>query len=425
MSLESNNVADWVDYIQTLHAREIELSLERVREVFHRLCPSGVPFTVISVAGTNGKGSTTEILQSIYRSAGYKAGKFTSPHLVRFNERFNVDGVDVDDGALLAEFQAVERARGTTPITYFEYGLLLAIEVFISAKVDIAILEVGLGGRLDAVNILDADVAVITSIALDHTDWLGDTLEQIAFEKAGIARANTPCVIGLREPQVSMSQHLKSIQAIAHIVGHDFECSESASGWRYRSDRWELSELPAPFGQQGVQLVNASLAIRCVECLNSELMVDEAAVRAGLEHAQLAARCQILRHAPLVVLDVAHNEASVNRLANFLESLTFSGRLIVACGFLKDKEIAASLDCLAEVADEWHLASINAERGAQAEYLKACLGNVSSELRSDVVNLYEDIETAYNSAFDTLTVDDCLVVFGSFYVAGDIICALR
>ena len=198
MSINSQrSVEQWVEYIQTLHFREIELGLDRVNEVYQRLIPQGIGFTVISIAGTNGKGSTAELLSSIYKAAGYTVGKFTSPHLIEYGERYCINGVNASKQQLLAAFERIENARGEIPLTFFEFGTLMAIEIFYAAKVGIAVMEVGMGGRLDAVNILDADVAVITSISIDHTAWLGNTIDEIAPEKMGIARAGRPCVMGL------------------------------------------------------------------------------------------------------------------------------------------------------------------------------------------------------------------------------------
>ena len=199
-----DTLGQWVEYIQTLHHREIELSLDRVREVYLRMYPNGLRYKIISLSGTNGKGSTAELLASVYRSSGYKVGKFTSPHLVNFNERFNLNGNAIDNERLLDAFSAVEKNRQQTPITFFEYGTLLAIELFAKSQVDVAIMEVGLGGRLDSVNILDADLSIVTSISVDHTSWLGNTVEEIAFEKVGIARKGKPLVLGLRKPPQNM-----------------------------------------------------------------------------------------------------------------------------------------------------------------------------------------------------------------------------
>ncbi|NNC99629.1 MAG: bifunctional folylpolyglutamate synthase/dihydrofolate synthase, partial [Gammaproteobacteria bacterium] len=200
-------LTEWVEYIQTLHHREIDMSLERVREVYRRMYPGGVDFRIINIAGTNGKGSTAELIASIYCNAGLKVGKFTSPHISRFNERYNLNREDVDDDSLLAAFVRVEQAREVTRLTFFEFGTLLAIELFSRAGVDMGVMEVGLGGRLDAVNILDPDLAVVTSISFDHMAWLGNSLEQIGREKIAIARPRKPCVIGMPHPPESMLQY--------------------------------------------------------------------------------------------------------------------------------------------------------------------------------------------------------------------------
>lgn len=422
MTFSSDSLDDWVAYIQTLHVREIELSLERVRTVYRSLCPFGVPFKVISVAGTNGKGSTSEIIASIYREAGYSAGKFTSPHLVRFNERFNINGVDASDSELIQAFDSVEKARADTPITYFEYGLLLAIALFVNAKVDVAILEVGLGGRLDAVNILDADVALITSIALDHTAWLGDTLDEIAYEKSGIARTDRPCVVGVRDAQTAMIKHLNDIEARIVRVGRDFDFKcESNSSWAYSMGELELTGLPLPFGQNDIQLSNAALALTAINLLVKVLPIPLNAVSRGLGQATLAGRCQVVSTKPTIVLDVSHNEASLARLVTFIRSLTVKGKLIAVCGMLKDKEISASLARIAPEVCNWHLATIQVERGASAGHMRECLHSVAPTLSSDSVTMYDSVEMAFRVAQQMLTDDDCLVVFGSFYVVGDII----
>ncbi len=437
---KSNSISEWVDYIQTLHVREIDLSLERVRKVtlalYADMCPQGRPFKVISVAGTNGKGSTCEIIASIYRAANIKVGKFSSPHLVRFNERFSIDGFDANDHQLLDAFKTVESARGDTPITYFEYGFLLAIALFLNEKVDVAVMEVGLGGRLDAVNVLDADVAVITSIALDHTAWLGDTLDEIAFEKSGIARNFKPCVVGVREPQQSMLDHLNNIDAKQVLIGKHFDFtglikdakSQVAPSWSYDAEGLTLKELPLPFGQAGVQLSNASLAIAAVEQLGNDINVEDHHYRTGLDRAKLAGRCQLISSKPFVVLDVSHNEASIKRLNEFIESLDVAGQVIAVCGMLQDKQIVASLSRILSSVSQWHLATISGERGSSAAQINACLEqacNASGAGKPDLIALHDNAVKAYNKANETLTSDDCLLVFGSFYVVGDIISLLE
>lgn len=428
VSTDQMNVSQWVDYIQTLHLREIELSLERVREVYLRMHPMGMQCKIISLSGTNGKGSTAELCASIYRQAGYKVGKFTSPHLVNFNERINLSGVPVSDDLLLASFIRIEQSRKEVPITFFEFGTLLAIDIFERSEVDIAIMEVGLGGRLDSVNILDADVAITTSLAIDHTSWLGDTIEQIAFEKAGIARTGKPFVLGVEAPPETLLLHAQDIGADVQTIGHDFtfKHNEQSQRWCWHSSTGEeYSSLPLPFRQAGVQISNCSLAIQAITQLQAELPVTQQQLVSGISAAQLVGRCQVIQHKPLIVVDVSHNEASVRRLAEFLDAKFIkktNSKLLAVCGMLKDKEIAVSLAQLAPMIDQWHTATIHNERGANSLEVAQKINEVevSDLLKHDVI-CHDSVELAYDQALSTLTEGDCLVVFGSFHIVGDIL----
>ncbi len=427
---QSDRVSEWLEYIQSLHSREIEMTLDRVRAVYERLFPEGCSFRVVSVAGTNGKGSTVELLASIYKAAGKRSAKFTSPHLCRFNERFNVDGSDVEDDDLIAAFNVIENARGDVPLTFFEYGLLLALVIFTQKKVEIAILEVGLGGRLDAVNILDADLTIVTSIAMDHSDWLGDSLEKIAYEKAGIARPKTPCVVGLRDPQTSLVNHLAKIDAKPWFLGHDFDVQESdKADWCFHNGSTRIQGLPLPFGQSAEQLENAALAIQATLCLSGKVCVSVSAIHKGLSNASIMGRCQVVGRNPLIIVDVAHNEASVRRLANVIAQQAFSGRLVAVCGMLKDKEIKPSFASLFNQVDFWHFASIDSPRGSSAASLTSILKLLASENHADsgqnCIAEHRSATQAFLSAKQTLTADDCLLVFGSFFIAGDILSLLH
>ena len=437
MANNNKTVAQWMDYIQTLHKREIELGLDRVATVYRRLYPQGLACKVISVAGTNGKGSTTELISSIYHQAGYKVGKFTSPHLIDFGERYCINGVNATDDALLNAFDKIEAARGDVPITFFEYGALLAIELFSAANVDVAVMEVGLGGRLDAINILDADIAIITSISIDHTAWLGDTVEVIAREKAGIARSGKPCVVGIADTPKSIISHCDEISAELHVIDRHFnyQAGQSDSTWSWKSEAFSVDALPLPFNQRGVQLSNASLAIQAIQLLSNSLPVNANGIREGIRSAKLLARCQVLSQDPLIVLDVAHNESSVERLTEFVSNYAlnkqsdknvkeFEGKTLAVCGMLQDKEIAKSLEVLSPLIDHWHFATIDNERGASADYLKKQLESVAgdfSNINHKTINCYPRIQDAYEVAIDELSAGDRLIVFGSFFVAGDIL----
>ncbi|RBP50975.1 bifunctional tetrahydrofolate synthase/dihydrofolate synthase [Arenicella xantha] len=414
-------VNQWVEYIQTLHVRNIDMSLERIRAVFARMHPDGVPFKVVSVAGTNGKGSTSELLSSIYRAAGYRVGKYTSPHLVQFNERVELLGEPVDDVRLLVAFERVESQRGDITITYFEYATLVAIEVFCSEKIDIAVMEVGLGGRLDAVNMLDADLAIITNISIDHTAWLGDTVEQIAVEKAGIARAQRPCVIASTTPPKTLIEACQAIGAEITQLDRDFCVRlDAPDEWAFVGQDCLYNHLPLPFGQLGVQLDNASGAIQAVVSLLDVLPVEPSAIAKGLRNAAIRGRCQVVSVAPMVVVDVSHNVASVSRLQQFLSEQSVRGRIVAVCGMLRDKQIHESLAIMAPLVDEWYLSSIEGERGSPAQAIDALLQELEDEGQTGT-RCFNNAEAAYKAAVATLTADDCLVVFGSFYIVGDIL----
>ncbi len=426
--VESENdrsLDQWIDYIQTLHQREIDLSLERVRSVYERMYPNGLAYKIVNIAGTNGKGSTAELMASIYREAGYKVGKFTSPHLVEFNERFNLNGQPVSDQLLLDAFDCVETYRQDTPITFFEYGTLLAIELFAKANVDIAVMEIGLGGRLDSVNILDPDAAIVTSISVDHTAWLGNTIEQIAYEKVGIARPETPLVIGLIDAPQNMLNYANEIGAELSQIGQNFSYAKSkvSDTWDWIGSRQTLKELPLPYQQGGVQLSNCSLALQAIDLLDQYLPVSAVQAHSGIANAMIEGRCQVISREPLIVLDVSHNESSVSRLAEFIESAIgkSTGKIIAVCGMLKDKEISVSLGQIADQVDTWHLAGIANDRGANSDEIAEHVRAVSIKPQFN----YQKVELAYDAAVKTLTADDCLVVFGSFHIVGDILAHVR
>ncbi len=419
------SIDQWIDYIQTLHQREIDLSLERVRSVYKRMYPHGLSFKVVNIAGTNGKGSTAELMASIYREAGFTVGKFTSPHLVEFNERFNLNGQSVSDQPLLDAFDCVETHRQDTPITFFEYGTLLAIELFAKANVDIAVMEIGLGGRLDSVNILDPDAAIVTSISIDHTAWLGNTIEQIAYEKVGIARPDTPLVIGLINAPLTMLDYVKEIGAELSQVGQNFSYARSkvSETWDWIGSRQTLKELPLPYQQDGVQLSNCSLALQVIDLLDQYLPVSAAQAHSGIAKARIEGRCQVISREPLIVLDVSHNETSVSRLAEFISSEIGqrTAKVVAVCGMLKDKEISVSLGQIADHVDSWYLTSIDNDRGASSDEIAEHVRSVSNKPQFS----YQKVELAYEAAVKTLTADDCLVVFGSFHIVGDILAHVR
>lgn len=425
--MHKKSLNDWVEYIQTLHVREIDLSLERVRTVYQQLLPEGVSYRVISVAGTNGKGSTCECIASIYRKAGYSVAKYSSPHLVSFTERFNVNGNDVSEKAVLDSFERVEAARSDVRLTFFEFGTLVAIDLFSQSKVDLAVMEVGLGGRLDAVNILSPDVSVITSIAIDHTAWLGDSIDKIAREKFGIARSGQPCVVAMIDSPKVLLDLAKQQSVPVSQLGQDFHATLDAETdiWRYESSKNRYADLPLPLSKASHQLANAAAAVRVTEELQADLPIATADIASGLAAASIMGRCQIWQTEPTIVLDVAHNEASVTALAEFVSKLNVKGRVIALCGMLKDKHIAEALGQIAPIIDEWHIATIAGERGSDAAHVESILKTIAPAVTLQMVHKYAQARDGFLKLKPTLQSDDCLLVFGSFFVTGDIIDQLQ
>ena len=423
-------VEDWVEYIQTLHVREIDMNLDRTREVYRRMLPQGLDAVVIAVAGTNGKGSTAELLSACYRAAGYQVGKYTSPHLLRYNERIQLNGNDVSDADLLAAFKLVENARETTTLTYFEFGTLVAISLMDQFKVDVAVMEVGLGGRLDAVNVLENDLAIITSISIDHASWLGDSVEAIAYEKAGIVRSNKPVVLGALPALKALTQACLERGGLVHQLGQEFltDFKPNQPTWRWSSLNKNLVLHALPFGQSDVQLNNAACAIQALHLLAADLPISEESINLGLKTAKINGRTQIVSSNPLIILDVAHNEDSVRALARFVDQQAPQARVRAVCGMLKDKEIQTSLMQIAPLVTDWYIASISGERGSSAAAISTIVNELYSSPKlsskhkaSTTVCEFENVVNAFTSAQENAEKGDCIVVFGSFLIVADIL----
>ncbi len=414
-----NSLTEWLAYLEGLHPKGqggIELGLERVGRVKAELgqtqrCP------LIIVGGTNGKGSTCAYLESIYAHAGYRVGCYTSPHLLAYNERVRVDRLPVDDAALCDAFARVEAARrsaGNIALTYFEFGTLAAWEVFAASDVGVIILEVGLGGRLDAVNAYDADCAVVTGIALDHTDWLGTTREAIGYEKAGIFRAGKPAICGDPEPPHTLLDHASSIGAPLQRVGRDFAAiaEEGMLTWTFSGRDGAITGLPEP-GLYGLfQLRNAAAALAVVESLKASRPVARAAIECGLVDVYLPGRFQAFPGRPTFVADVAHNPQAVAGLAENLDAMGRFERTIAIVGMLADKDIAGALATLRGKVDVWLFAGLDVPRGASAETLAAV--HAAGALGGRV-ECFASPDEALARAAKVAGGNDRIAVFGSFY----------
>jgi dihydrofolate synthase/folylpolyglutamate synthase len=409
----------WLTRIERLHHRPIDLALDRVRTVAERLdlrfeCP------VFVVGGTNGKGSTCAMLDSILRAAGYRVGLYTSPHLLRFNERVRIDGIEVGDALLIEQFEAVENARGDTSLTYFEFTTLAALRLFARAPLDALVLEVGLGGRLDAVNIVDADCSIVTSIALDHTDYLGPTREHIGFEKAHIYRGGRPAICCDPEPPASLIDVATQLGADLWLFGRDFNYAGDRQQWAYGGRTQRRSGLPYPALRGANQLLNASGALAALEALAQRLPVSQQAVRHGLLTVEIAGRFQVLPGRPAVILDVAHNPHAAAVTASNLDAMGFYPRTHAVFGMLRDKDIDGVIAKVFDRIDRWHLAPTPGERGIDAGTIAQALRTAAHARGVDVeFETYGSIAEAYRGALGAASVDARILVFGSFFtVAG-------
>jgi dihydrofolate synthase / folylpolyglutamate synthase len=406
---------DWLAYIQTVHFRSIDMGLDRVEAVMRNLVPRP-SFRVIAVAGTNGKGSCAVMLGSILAASGHRVGVYTSPHLVRFNERIRVDGAPVGDADLCQAFAHVDARRAGTPLTYFEFATLAAVYMYEQAAVDFAVMEVGMGGRLDAVNALPIDAALITNVELDHVQWLGPDREAIGREKAHIMRPGRPAVFNHVNPPRSVLDYAAGIRSRLLVAGRDYDWEPSGPGWRWTGPNGESWMMDAPALPGRIQFDNASGVLALLAAM-PEARVDRPAAARGLRGARLRGRCDIVARDPMVMVDVAHNLAAIETLTDHMNANPVPGRTTAVFGMLKDKDPEAVARALDRYVDEWHLAGIDDERGQSAGELARSL----SGLVHGAVHRHADAVQAYESAIENAGPDDRILVFGSFHIAGDIL----
>jgi len=409
----------WLAHIEQVHPRSIEMGLERVQAV-KRAMALELRFPVITVGGTNGKGSACAMLEAILHEAGYRVGCYTSPHLLRYNERIRISRVEAADAQITEALRVVEEARGETPLTYFEFSTLAAAWLFAQQQVDGAILEVGLGGRLDAVNAFDADCAMIMSIALDHMEYLGETRAEIAAEKAGIMRPARPAICSDRDPPDTLTRHASQIGAQLLVQGREFGYEAQPRQWRYWGPGGERHGLPYPALRGRYQLANAAACLAALDVLRPRLPVSAADVRTGFLTTENPGRFQVLPGRPLVVLDVAHNPHAAGVLAETLRELPAAGRRIAVFSMLRDKDIDGVIAAVKDAFDEWFVAGIEGPRGTEAARLRErlqALGVTAPVAESG------SIAQAYAQACERATENDKIVAFGSFYTVAGVMAA--
>ena len=431
----TRTLPEWLAWIERQHPKSIDMGLERVREVASRLGLGKPANRVITIAGTNGKGSTVAFVEAIARAAGWKVGAYTSPHLLSYNERVRIDGHDVADDRLVDAFEAIEAVRGEVPLTYFEYGTLAALWLFERSELDLAILEVGLGGRLDATNLIDPDVAVITTVDLDHQDYLGDDRERIGTEKAGIARAWKPLVLGEDDPPSSVLGHAYAIGASALRVGCDFffeslSDEEKAAGgaqarlpgtWRWHEVGFDLI-LPPPRLAAPAQMRNAATAIAALRALDGD--IPDSAFAAGVASAQVDGRLQAFSWDGVeVIVDVAHNPQAARELAAWLRQTPIAGRSFAVFAALGDKDAAGVAAALEAGIDHWHLAGLT-ETGPRGIDVDAFAQRLAGSAAGEGVR-HVDVPTALRAARAQAQAGDRILVFGSFHTVAAALELLR
>ena len=416
---QPTDLAGWLAYLEARNRSAIVLGLDRVQAVADRLGLRPA-FPVITVGGTNGKGSVCAYLEAMLLASGMRVGCYTSPHLLRYNERVRISGEEIGDGSLCEAFAAVEDARGDVPLTYFEQGTLAALWLFQKAPVEVVVLEVGLGGRLDAVNIWDSDCAVVASVDLDHQGFLGDTREAIGFEKAGIFRPNRPAIYGDGDPPASLMEHARNISTRLLRMGHEIRIEEQPGAtWNLRVGEHVYPALPRPALAGRHQLANAACAIAALQMLRERLPVTRQALRDGLVQARQPGRFQVLGLQPLRILDVAHNPHAARTLAANLAALGDqsgeTGKIIAVMAILADKDVQGVIEPLLPLVQRWHVAGLGVPRGLAGEALGDFLDRAGADHQ-----VHGNVTEAWQAACSEAAAADTICAFGSFYTVAEL-----
>jgi dihydrofolate synthase/folylpolyglutamate synthase len=414
----SNSLQAWLRWQESIHIRSIDLGLERSRVVAQRMGLQTPTYSIITVAGTNGKGSSVAMLEAIWRRAGYRVAAYTSPHLRRYNERIRVNGEEADDVPICQVFERIEQSRRGELLTYFEFGTLTALALFQEAEPDIAILEVGLGGRLDAVNIVDPDVSLITALGIDHVEWLGHTREDIAREKAGIMRAGKPAVCSDPAVPPGLVEIARDLGAPLELLGQSFRFEDSGERWTWWSGKQIVDDLPVPNLLGRYQLRNAAGALKVVELMQDRHPVNKQQICDGLQGIELCGRFQRIPGAVEHILDVAHNEQAVGVFVETLGTLPAVPRTHVLLGMLKAKDHQSVVRALVPVVDTWHLVTLPAAQGATSGELAAVL----KQQRSDAqYSCYDTVEQGYDGILSAAAPGERIIIIGSFVTVGDVL----
>ncbi len=422
----SRSLAEWLAYVQTVHPRSIEMGLDRVHQVLDSLNISALEYTLITVAGTNGKGSSVGLLEAILVETGYRVGAFTSPHLVHYAERIRVQRLPASESELCRAFAMIEMARGNVPLTYFEFNTLAALLIFRVQNLDVAVMEVGMGGRLDAVNAVDADVGLITNIGIDHVKWLGSDRRQIALEKAGIMRPARPVVVVDPDPPPSLIKHAHEVDARLCLLDQQFGYQVNDGVWDWWGPQQrQYRALPKPRLVGPWQVRNAAGVVMVLECLSRRLGVSDKAICEGLRSVSVPGRFQVIPGGPEIILDVAHNLEAVMAMSDQLQHMERRDRTIAVCAMLSDKPVQQIAAMLAGLIDRWYVAPIEDSRGVSGEDIHYGVVRGLGAGSEDIVIQCASVTAAFEQARSRAGPDDRIVVFGSFHTVGDIIKRLK
>jgi dihydrofolate synthase/folylpolyglutamate synthase len=421
--MSGRSLNDWLLYQESLHPNPIDLGLDRVRTVWQRLVADDGELTcpIIVVGGTNGKGSTIAYIETIYNEAGYKTVVYTSPHIDKYNERVRITGTEATDEQLIEAFERIDSKRADISLSYFEFGTLAALSIAQQEQPDVLLLEVGLGGRLDAVNILQHDVAVVTSISMDHMEWLGNDLADIAIEKAGIARQGRPLIIGDTDMPQSLFDAARDIGAEVMQPGQNIANDQTGDSWAYHFGRHQYGDLPLPGIAGAHQLKNAAAAICAVNCLESRLPVKEGIIKSAIANTRLVGRFEKVSEQPPIYLDVGHNPAASSALREMLGCLGVEGNVVGVMALQKNREIEPFIQPLVDVISIWHVANMANGMGHEAVNLAGSITKMNPEAQ---VRQHVKIADAIGQAQQDADERSCIIVFGSFYTVSEARAAL-
>ena len=417
-----NKLSEYINKFYTdLNGQNIKLGLDRVGKV-KELANIKPNFPIVIVGGTNGKGSVCAFLETIYSKSGYSVGCYTSPHIFKFNERIKVNLEQVDDKAILKSLDFIQLSKGSIELTYFEITTLAAMNIFIDKKIDIAILEVGLGGRLDAVNIFEPELSIITSVGLDHQDYLGDSIDEIAYQKLGICRPNKNTIINFEKAPPLMIKELKKQNTLLSILNIDYSFSFDSRGYNYKSKLKSIDGLPMPFLNGNNQLINLAAAVRAVTLLDKIMPVKPIAIQDGIRDTKLEGRIQIISKRPYILIDVAHNMDSTRNLFNFFNKSKNDGKVYAVFSILENKNIDQVLRPFIDIVDEWYISEINNSRTQKIEEITSSIKKYNEQA---IINKFDNLGLAYDGASKKSNLNDNIVIYGSFFTVSEIMCGVK